>query len=180
MSNANDLEQAFQLYFDEMRACVSAGRFFALLHVILVLPDVCAALENPSAEVGSRYKAWCAQYHAHPLLSAEEFYDLRCKFLHQGQALGTKGRYETYSFPIQAGVSFHRVAVPAEKNVTLDPCQMAEEMERAVRAWFTDLREPANANRLASVRSNLRFLVRRQPKELPGIGGQPFLVMSSS
>jgi hypothetical protein len=55
---ADDLDRAFALYFSEMERCVSAGCYFALLHVILALPDVCAALETPDARTdGDRYRA---------------------------------------------------------------------------------------------------------------------------
>jgi len=59
-----DLEQAFRLYFAEMEQCTTAGHHFALLHVIVALPDVCAALEDPDAPVAQRYEAWCGRYHS--------------------------------------------------------------------------------------------------------------------
>ncbi len=88
----DDLEQAFRVYFAEMERCASAGHHFALLHVIVALPDVCAALEDPGASVMQRYEAWCGRYHRQELLSPVEFYDLRCKLLHQGQAGPTPRR----------------------------------------------------------------------------------------
>ena len=149
-----DLEQAFQLYFMEMTECAISGRFFALLHVIVALPDVCAALEEPSSPVLERYEGWLEKYHAHALLSPVEFYDLRCKLLHQGQAVGRgRGRYKTYSFPIHPDISLHR-AVVETGNIILDPRQMAVDMRRAIETWFTDLRRSENAARLQVVRSN--------------------------
>jgi hypothetical protein len=175
---ADDLDRAFALYFREMDRCVSAACYFALLHVILALPDVCAALETPGAHIGERYRAWCRRYLNDPLVSPDEFYKLRCALLHQGQAVGS-GRYSTYSFAVQSGVSVHRLVVPAEKNITLDPRHMATEMRRAVELWFNDLRIPTHAARLTAVRTNLQSIVREQ-RELPGIGGIQFMVQSST
>jgi len=176
-----DLEQAFRLYFAEMERCATAGHHFALLHVIVALPDVCAALEDPDAPVAQRYESWCGRYHHHELLSSAEFYDLRCKLLHQGQAVGRgRGRYKTYSFPVHAAISVHRVVVQPEANISLDPRRMALDMRQAVEAWFEDLRQPQNITRLQAVRANLPLLVREQPKVIPGFEGPAFIVMSST
>lgn len=176
----DDLEQAFRLYFAEMDRCATAGHYFALLHVIAALPDVCAALEDPAKPVAERYEAWYARYHHHEFLSAVEFYDFRCKLLHQGQAVGRgRGRYKTYSFAVHPGISMHR-AVLTEANITLDPRLMAVEMRQAVEAWFRDLRRQENAPRLLAVRANLPLLVREQPTVIPGFEGPSFYVMSST
>ena len=175
----DDLDQAFLLYFEEMERCVRAGHYFALLHIIVALPDVCAALEDLAAPVGQRYETWCGRYFRHDLLSPVELYDLRCRFLHQGQAVGRRGRYKTYSFPVYPGTFVHR-AVPSEDNLTLDPSRLAFEMKQAVETWFADLRRPANATRLQAVRANLRLLVRVQPKTIPGFIGPYFIAMSST
>ncbi len=176
----DDLDRAFELYFNEMDRCLSAGCYFALLHVIFALPDVCAALESPHGRTsGDSYQDWCRRYLNEPLLSPYEFYKLRCALLHQGQALGT-GRYSTYSFAVEARTSLHRYLVTSEQNITLDPRQMVADMKRAIREWFTDLRTPVNAAMLATVRVNLRSLVREQQKTIPGLGGAQFMVQSST
>lgn len=177
----DDLDQAFRLYFVEMERCARAGHYFALLHIIVALPDVCAALEDPTANVGERYQRWHGRYHVDPLLSPAEFYDLRCKLLHQGQAVGRAGgRYKTYSFAVHPGGSVHRYVVLPEQNITLDPRRMAGEMRQAVEAWLTDLRQPENALRLQAVRANVPQLVREQRKAISGFEGPTFYVMSST
>jgi hypothetical protein len=177
----DDLEQAFRLYFAEMDRCSAAGHHFALLHVIVALPDVCAALEHPTVKVSERYEEWCGRYHRYEFLSPAELYDLRCKLLHQGQAVGRgRGRYNTYSFPVHAGISLHRYVVQGEANITLDPRRMAVEMRQAVEAWFADLRRPENEVRLRAARANLPLLVREQVKSIPGFEGPSFYVLSST
>jgi hypothetical protein len=41
-----ELEKAFAVYFDEIERCRRAGAYWALLHVVVALPDICAALES--------------------------------------------------------------------------------------------------------------------------------------
>jgi hypothetical protein len=48
-----DLEAAFKTYVDEMDRCVAATCYWALLHVVVALPDVCAALESADGEAGN-------------------------------------------------------------------------------------------------------------------------------
>jgi len=179
---ADDFEQAFSLYFKEMDRCVAMGCYWALLHVLLALPDVCAALESPKATVRERYTDWCRRYLNPPFshLTPEEFWELRNAILHQGQALGgSKGRrYSTFSFATTADLSVHGVVIA--DNITLHPQQLVSEMKSAIRRWFADLRDPSNAPRQATVKGNLRFLVREQMKEHPTGSGIVVLPVQSS
>jgi hypothetical protein len=179
---ADDFEQAFSLYFKEMDRCVAMGCYWALLHVLLALPDVCAALESPKAAVRERYTDWCRRYLNPPFshLTPEEFWELRNAILHQGQALGgTKGRrYSTFSFATTADPSVHGAVIA--DNITLHPRQMVSEMQSAIRRWFADLRDPGNAPRQVTVKGNLRLLVREQMKEHPAGSGIVVLPVQSS
>jgi hypothetical protein len=74
----------------------------------------------------------------------------------------------------------HRHVESAERNITLVPRELAADMKRAVQKWFTDLRSSANVATLTTVKGNLRFLMREQPKVLPGLGGPQFMVHSST
>jgi hypothetical protein len=46
----SELCEAFKTYFDEMDKCAAAECNWALLHVVLVMPDICAALEHPKGD----------------------------------------------------------------------------------------------------------------------------------
>jgi len=65
-------------------------------------------------------------------------------------------------------------------NITLHPQQLVSEMKSAIRRWFADLRDPSNAPRQATVKGNLRFLVREQMKEHPTGSGIVVLPVQSS
>jgi hypothetical protein len=42
-----DLEQAFKVHFDEMEKCEDKKCYWALLHLVVILPDICGALDLP-------------------------------------------------------------------------------------------------------------------------------------
>lgn len=48
MKTAEELKAAFAVYYSEMDRCEKAGAYWALLHLALVLPDICASLEGPT------------------------------------------------------------------------------------------------------------------------------------
>ena len=49
-----------------MDKCEAAECYWALLHLVIVMPDVCAALEHDkgdtAGESGKRYEAWCKSF----------------------------------------------------------------------------------------------------------------------
>ena len=62
MRTLQQLRNDFALYIEEIERCENAKCYWALLHVLLALPDVCASLEaDPAAastKVGDRYVDW--------------------------------------------------------------------------------------------------------------------------
>ena len=59
----------------------------------------------------------------------------------------------------------------AADQITLDVVQLASEMRKALRDWFEDLQDPAEARRAATAAPNLTKLVTVKPLPVPGIGG---------
>jgi hypothetical protein len=51
-----------QRFIHAIRTAVSGENWFAALFLALAVPDVCGALEDPSAGVGDRYKNWFNRY----------------------------------------------------------------------------------------------------------------------
>ncbi len=182
MPSVADLEDAFRVYFDEIGRCKAARCGWALLHLVVVLPDVCAALESSDGETTShRYRDWCVRYLPQTVLLPEDRYEMRCVLLHQGRTLPTRGRYASFSF-VQPGAALgnvHQAVVPEDRNITLDVHQMADEMANAIRKWFADLQTSTRLQERQYVQQHLRPLARVQPKVLPGIEFQ-FYVTSST
>jgi hypothetical protein len=178
MKTIDDLKGPFSTYFAEMDACKVAGCYLALLHLIVVLPNICAALESPSREAhGNEYMKWCDIHLPGAHLSSVERWEMRCALLHQGNTLTDErenGRYASYSFMPPSGDNIHQiVSTDGEKNLTLETNKLAEEMKTAICSWFDFLLQGANAVQLENVRRNLPSLVRKQPKSILGHGPLP-------
>lgn len=175
---SQELTSRFSTYFDEMAACQAAGCYLALLYLVVVLPDICAALESRDGETdGNKYKKWCEKFLAASGLSPIERWEMRCALLHQGTTLTDSrkpGRYATYSFMPPSGDDIHfRVSTDGENNLTLDVSKLAGEMRAAVRLWADHLLLSANTKQLEIVKLNLQSLLRKQPKTIPGQGPLP-------
>lgn len=98
---------------------LDADNWFAALSLSLMLPDICGALETPSAGNGERYKRWFTQWiqptytisvagSPHTFLTAADCWQLRCSYLHAGNGeIKTKATLD----------SFHFIQPPGNGNV---------------------------------------------------------------
>jgi hypothetical protein len=174
-----DLESAFKVYFDEMDRCVDGKCYWALLHLVVVLPDICSALEAGNGEAsGKQYKVWANRYLADSVISADEWYEIRCVVLHQGQTLGKTGRYRAYSFsqPNPTEGIIHRVIAKRGniQDLHLDVGELAKQMTTAMRKWFQDLEADKNSLHSRNVDRNIHSLAsteRPQSHDVPVILG---------
>jgi hypothetical protein len=173
-----DLEAAFTTYFEEMARCEQSKCYWALLHMLVALPDICAALQSASGDAGDGgpYRAWCKDNFAGSYLSPDDRYGIRCALLHQGRTTAPGGRYLSYSFvqPSASGSVVHNWVTPGDRNITLDVGEMARDTKAAMRSWFQRLQLPGNKARLTYVERHLPHLARERPKRFltppPGIG----------
>jgi hypothetical protein len=167
-STEADLESAFRTYFEEIERCKKHKCYWALLHMIVTLPDICAALQSDSGDAGNGgpYRAWCKDNFVGNYLTPEDRYGIRCALLHQGRTIPTGGRYASYSFvqPSPSGEIAHNLVTPGERNMTLDVGEMARDTEAAMLTWFKRLQLPGSAQRLANVERHLPGLAREKPK----------------
>lgn len=176
MVSVTQLTDAFRVYLDEMDRCVTSQCYWALLHLLVVVPDICGSLEAANGEATrAGYIGWCQRMFppAPPApLTPIERYELRCIVLHQGRTLASKGRYTYYKLvpPPPVGVRVHGTQM-ASDQITLDVVEMAEETKRALIDWFQDLQDPSQAQRQAMVASNLPTIVSVKSQAVPGIGG---------
>ncbi len=157
-----------------METCEKAGAYWALLHLVLTLPDVCAALEeDPSAPESDRYVEWCDEnFSQNPNVSSGDRYQIRNAALHQGSTLTAnqtanskkRTRYSSVSFvrPRATQVEVHQNVSADGKNLTLDVSEMAKQTRQAMESWFVRLQSDPNRN--ARVEQNLHKLVRLQTK----------------
>ncbi len=165
MPSQSQLQSAFKVYFDEIQRCIKRKCYWALLHIVIVLPDICAALETERGKAEARhYIRWCDRYLASPSLSGEEWYEIRNIVLHQGKSLARKGRYQSYRFtkPNTKGISFHLVIHEknGKKDCTLDVGRMARAVRRAMVKWFGELEADEDNRKAHNVEKYLPSLVR--------------------
>lgn len=174
MRTIEQLRGDFVLYVNEIDRCLETKCHLALLHVLLVLPDVCAALEaSPGAGVGDRYVAWCSKHlPTSATVSGADRYQMRNSLLHAGsttaQNLHKKHRtgYEYFSYidPEGFDVSVHNTASQDGKILNVDVIQMAAETKQALENWFLALQ--SDPDRLLLVEKSHGRLVRHQPKRV--------------
>ena len=140
------LLSGFALYVNEIDRCLETKRHWALLHVLLALPDVCAALEaSPGAEVGDRYVDWCSKHlPASATVSGADRYQMRNSLLHAGsttaQNRGKKHHtgYTHFSYidPEGFDVSVHNTTSPDGNILNVHVIQIAAETKQALENWF--------------------------------------------
>jgi len=167
MLTPGSLNNAFQIYWDEMHRCTAGKAYWALLHVTVCLPDICAALESKNGKTeGSRYVAWCDKYLIDPALSGSERWQMRCKVLHEGRAsIAASHRYDGFSFaqPAPKGQVDHMRLVG--KTLILDVGVLAAEMKAGVERWIQYLESNPSAPNALHAMANLSSLV--QVRQFP-------------
>ena len=141
---AKDIENAFRAYFETMAQCVKGRAYWGLLHVLVVLPDVCAAMERENGNTNREaYKDWCNRCLADATMTAEDWYRLRCLLLHQGRTRDDKreSQYEHFRFGHPQGdkpSALHRriETVNDGRLIHLDVLGLWIEVRRAMQKWF--------------------------------------------
>jgi hypothetical protein len=171
----DQLERMFALHMRVLKLHESVECYFAVLHVVLALPDICGALESDDGvSKGCRYRKWCNDNLPCAFLTGADRYKLRCAVLHQGSSLpddkGPKSDYASFSLvtPDNVPAEAHGqiTSKPDGLNLTLDVAQLADEMATGLRRWFADLQCPEHAARLANVVKHRDTLMRIQEKQL--------------
>ncbi|MEI8014212.1 MAG: hypothetical protein WCH20_05170 [Nitrospira sp.] len=160
-------ENTFKVYLDEIERCVQSKCYWALLHIVLVLPDVCAAMETDDGTTGGKeYRGWCERYLADHSISAEDWYQMRCIILHQGRTIDAKqkSQYAAFAFS-QPGVGIvHRCInqTPQGKVLQLDVREMAGELRIAMNKWFEVLSKNDEPQIVRNVTHHAEVLARSQ------------------
>lgn len=169
MLSPGQLDSAFAVYWREMDLCRAHKTYWALLHVTVCIPDICAALESANGETSpNKYEHWARLYLREPLLSPEERYRMRCKVLHQGRAaLEQPGRYTGFSFaqPATTGEVDHlRVE---GTTLVVDVGELSKEMRAAASRWSGQLEGAPQGVAAMNVEKHLAALVKVRQKAIP-------------
>lgn len=89
----NTVESKVSVYTNAIKNSLNEKNWSAALALSLMVPDICSKLEYIDIEgVGDRYRKWFNEYlydeynSWQPMMSAHDFYALRCSYLHAGEA----------------------------------------------------------------------------------------------
>jgi hypothetical protein len=162
MPNATreQLENAFLMYFEEMQRCHDQNLGWALVHLVVCMPDICAALEYGQTSA-QRYEDWCATWMTPGPLNQWERYQIRCKLLHEGSSLPAPRnqnaviRWDNFRFmPPGSG----RHGESEGRTLLLDVGVLHGEVVAGMHTWFAAVEAGTTAG-AANVTANLQKLV---------------------
>jgi hypothetical protein len=179
MRTIEQLRNDFSLYIEEIERCENAKCYWALLHVLLALPDVCATLETDPAsaksDVGERYVDWCAAYFSEsPAVSGKDRYQMRNALLHSGSTTAqnlfkkhhTDYVHFSYVDPDTFDVSVHYTTNQSHTVLNVHGAAMAAETKQALESWFSALQD--DPRKMSWVEQNIGRLTRLQSKRILG------------
>ena len=177
MRTIEQLRKDFDLYTTEIERCENSKCYWALLHILLALPDACATLQTDSAnrkqDVGDRYVDWCTAYMPKSAtVSGDDRWQMRNALLHSGstsaQNLGTRHNtgYTHFSYvdPESFDVSFHDTTNDSHTVLNVHIAALAAETKQALESWFKALQ--GDSIKMSRVEQNMGWLTRRQPKAI--------------
>lgn len=162
MLTKDSLRKSFEVYLDMLDECARKRLYWVALHILVIIPDICGALE--SNDGGARpiaYKDWCKRYIIDPpYLLAEEWWEIRCKLLHQGRTVAERGKYRGYRFsiPDDRGNMAHLNIF--NRDLNLDVSALIEWVKQGLNTWFMDIAENRYPDKTKNVEKNLPSLIK--------------------
>lgn len=157
----DELEKLFKTYLDQIPILASNNADWALLHYIIIFPDICGALESLNGEAsGQSYIEWAEKYLADAMLDGKEWYEIRCHLLHQGKTTSKK-RYTNYSFksPEKTGIVTHKYVI-SNGILILDVHKLKNEVLTGIQKWFKDIELNLHPAISGNVEKNIKTLAR--------------------
>lgn len=96
--NMTVVEEKIDSFLRGLEKALNTDNYYAALCIGFTLPDICSKLEKPNLRTGQRYPQWYEEFMQskyetyyelknlhHTFLNGNDFYALRCAFLHQGE-----------------------------------------------------------------------------------------------
>jgi hypothetical protein len=130
----------------EIKGCIDSGNWYAAVTLTMVLPDICATLEQPvnARKDGnrSRYLSWCKKHLADVTgLNPELFYELRCGVVHTGAIKHSK--FERVALSIPGQNTLHNIIIHSDGALTLylDAEILVGEVCARVQKWWLENRD---------------------------------------
>ena len=158
---------------EDIGRALDAGVWLGALITALMVPDICAALEQADGRTsGARYRAWYERYlsSAYPRLTADDCYSLRCGVAHQGRMGHQNSQYGRVIFTLPNKSKTKILGAIVNDYLSLDLITFCEDFAAAVKTWHDEMGEDP------IVISNSTLIVQYRPNGLaPYIVGLPML-----
>lgn len=142
-----------QRFTNSGRDAIAQNNFYAALSIALMLPDICASMEDPGpGKTQKRYEKWCDKWVIPKFtnsgtvwLSAQDCFQLRCSLIHSGstqiEQTKRKGLDEIVFFDNEIKTHFNKVTgqtingVKQPNVLQLNAAKFSETMYLAAEAW---------------------------------------------
>jgi hypothetical protein len=155
-------------FTDAGRNAIKQGNLYSALSLALMIPDICASLEDPGpGKSQARYERWCKQWvepkftrpargpiPSQIFISAEDCYQLRCSLIHSGSAEIAANKQKVLSrfefFDQTTGTHLNWFegntlnGVKQPNYLQLKADRFSEEMFRAADEWDSAMASNAN------------------------------------
>lgn len=133
-----------------LRACIGSGNWYAALALAMMLPDVAGAATWPELRGEGKSKArvtrWVREYVGEDLMCADDFYALRCAYLHTGSEDLSGQRARRFFARVHLTVSpptcesiFNRIKVGDDEILSHDVDELCRRVLRAAFHWYNGL-----------------------------------------
>ncbi|WP_431030059.1 hypothetical protein [Lysinibacillus sp. LZ02] len=171
------LEVKINPFIESIESNIKEGNWYSALTLALTLPDICGRLSTPEVTSGKRYAKWFDEFvgskylmddilgQRHIFASGNDFYALRCAFLHQGESdISIQRAKETVEkFKIQAPKVIdgqysgsHNVKIDQYLMIRLDI--FCEDIAEGVKKWVSENKGKTDvekrANQLVMIDNN--------------------------
>lgn len=169
-----EILEALETYLAEMRRCAAHECNWALAHLVMMMPDICGALESDEGSE-RRSRAWCDRWLDCAIFSSLERYKERCSLFHEGQTQpddsrlkkGEVLRYDRVSFG-PSGSDHMRAEA---RLLNIDVVQLHAETLRGIENWAAEMERVQSPK----VRPRLAELARTYPVHVEVPVGPVFL-----
>jgi len=173
MVTKSEIEDGLGAYLNEMQRCAAKECNWALAHLVMMMPDICGALESDDGSE-RRYRTWCELWLECALFNGLERYKERCSLFHQGQTQpdvsrikGEALRYDRVSFGPSGSPHMHAEG----RLLHLDVVKLHADTVRGIGNWAAEMERVQNAK----VGPRIAGLARAHPVEEEIPAGLPVL-----
>ena len=126
--------------FDEIELALKNGLYTLALGMTVCIPDICAGLESEDGKTsGAKYKDWYDRYLGDVMfLNGSDCYYFRCSFLHQGNTIHEKSKFDRIIFIAPNDkMSLHNNNLNGVLNIDLEI--FCDEVISGAKRWLEDV-----------------------------------------